>query len=316
MSVLAVDDSGAGGTWTPASAPIRVGLLDANSDGQFTQTDISMILSAGSGGTWGYADLNGNGIPLAGELTTDTEAFDLDGVKVNGTPNIQTILMPFNGARIQYNEASLTDRQILCYYAYSGLYTGTPATREQLLAPSGGCLGTIIGADIQISDSNAAWNMPVLAQLRSLGTPISWNGFWSGTGGSTCAFGEQGGPVFSAQVQVGATFYSVRGVTGPYQVGGILPNRIPCSSFLAYMPVQTPTGTQLKVWMNIALKGERFTQFGSSTNEYQTRYYSGDPANNFAGRSMVVGTSLNEGNFNQALTVSSFGEPLLIFAPR
>ncbi len=72
-------------------------------------------------------DLNGNGL-TGGERRA---AFDVSGVHeglLDPSPSYD-----FNGVIVRLDEQALTDDDILCYYAYSPLYTGSAVARNTLL---------------------------------------------------------------------------------------------------------------------------------------------------------------------------------------
>ena len=123
-AVLRLDDAGA---FPP---PIRLGLLDANGDGVFDALDLQKFAAAyglanpntptiPSARDFSRFDLNGDGftggIPIA--------PFDLDvNVSASGQPVINSTDEEIEGYQLSFNEAALSDLQILCYYAYSLLY--------------------------------------------------------------------------------------------------------------------------------------------------------------------------------------------------
>jgi hypothetical protein len=123
-----------------ANAPIRRALLDvatatgaAGTDGSFDEQDIEAFrlafgdyaaarLSAGDPALTDHSryDLNGDGI--TGD-TTRLAQFDLDA---DGVLSVAT--RSIEGSDRDFDEAQVSDRSILCYYAYSSLYEGDPAS--------------------------------------------------------------------------------------------------------------------------------------------------------------------------------------------
>jgi hypothetical protein len=82
---------------------------------------------------YGRSDLNGDGFTGG----SGTEKFDLD--RIGSTQFGQTVydsIVPqqIEGHTVIFNENALTDREILCYYANSSLYTGDTNARALLLA--------------------------------------------------------------------------------------------------------------------------------------------------------------------------------------
>ena len=130
-SVLSLD---AAEPVTPASAPIRRALLDVNGDGAFTEADVQDFAAALVGATgqpprvWDRHDLNGDGYSGAG-----TARFDLDRVgslQYGLASYLPSVQQSYKGQTLTFDETALTDLQILCYYAYSALYTGAAAARD------------------------------------------------------------------------------------------------------------------------------------------------------------------------------------------
>jgi hypothetical protein len=137
-----------------ASEPVRRGLVDVDGDGGFTGLDLQKFAEA-----YGLADPNTPTIPatrdfsrfdLNGDGFTGgviTTAFDLDvnGLDANGRATINAADETVEGYGISFNEAALSDLQILCYYAYSALYASdnggqNDQVRTQLLGPDH-CVG-------------------------------------------------------------------------------------------------------------------------------------------------------------------------------
>jgi hypothetical protein len=134
-SVLSLD---AAEPVTPASAPIRRALLDLNGDGAFTEADVQDFAAAlvGANGQppriWDRHDLNGDGYSGVG-----TARFDLDRVgslQYGLASYSPTVQQSYKGQTMTFDESALTDLQILCYYAYSPLYTGASAARDDSIA--------------------------------------------------------------------------------------------------------------------------------------------------------------------------------------
>ncbi len=86
-------------------------------------------------------DLNGNGITTIDSLwiNYETQRFDLD---VNSPPYYALeVTQTIEGQSIAYDETELSDLDILCYYAYSPLYSGDTGRRTELCLP---CLGELV----------------------------------------------------------------------------------------------------------------------------------------------------------------------------
>lgn len=112
-------------------APMRLGLVDVDGDGGFTGLDLQKFVDA-----YGLADPNTPTIPAARDFSRfdlngdgftggiPTTVFDLDvnGLDANGRPIINPTDETVDGYELTFNEGALSDKQILCYYAYSLLY--------------------------------------------------------------------------------------------------------------------------------------------------------------------------------------------------
>jgi hypothetical protein len=137
-SVLSLDDVG---PVTPASRPMRFALLDVDANGVFNAADVEQFSVALLDTTgeptdaqqqWDRYDLNGDGYTRGAR----TSRFDLDrtgstrfGSAVYNTNTGQTI----GGKNIVFSEIAVTDLDVLCYYAYSPLYTGDTSLRDARL---------------------------------------------------------------------------------------------------------------------------------------------------------------------------------------
>jgi hypothetical protein len=121
---------------TVNNSPVRFAILDVNGDGVFDHQDLLIHLQngvtnaapvKGSSPDYGRSDLNGDGFTGG---SSNTERFDLDrdGSTQFGRA-VFDLAIPqiIEGAPMPFNELSLTDKDILCYYAYSELYSKDPA---------------------------------------------------------------------------------------------------------------------------------------------------------------------------------------------
>jgi hypothetical protein len=135
---------------TPATAPVRRAILDAFGDGPFDEFDLEAYLieyienyvdGSNHGAPrepttldWGRFDLNGDGV--TGGSTQ--RPFDLDrvGSSQYGPSEYSIVAADIDGRQHAFDERNLTDLEILCYYAYSRLYTGIPGKPAELIDPS------------------------------------------------------------------------------------------------------------------------------------------------------------------------------------
>jgi hypothetical protein len=128
-AVLSLDQPAA---VTRATAPVRFAILDHNGDGAFDHRDIQAFVSAyrnpPSARNWSRADLNGDGFTGSSRPA----ALDLDprGSTRAAAPSLGTVGATIEGFPLTFDERALTDAEVLCFYAYSGLYTGTDLQRR------------------------------------------------------------------------------------------------------------------------------------------------------------------------------------------
>lgn len=140
-AVLSVD---AAALPDPTNAPVRLAILDVDADRDFDEEDIEIFLEKYIDPATGeqrqpvrdYSryDLNGD------DLTSGANShgrFDLDreGSTQFGAAVLSTVLQNVGGD-VAFDETHLTDLQILCYYAYSALFSdfGDEQAREEMLA--------------------------------------------------------------------------------------------------------------------------------------------------------------------------------------
>jgi len=116
----------------PAEVPVRRAILDVDANGSFDEADIEAFLLAFETAQgeidFGAADLNNDG-RTGGDTT---RPFDLDLDRFRAASGVTATIL---GETYAFDETALTDVAILCYYAYSSLYTGSAEARELLLEP-------------------------------------------------------------------------------------------------------------------------------------------------------------------------------------
>ena len=99
-------------------------------DGIFNEKDVEVFLNTfdAANGDKDYSrfDLNGDG-KTGG---TEKRPFNLN---MDYPPTFQSVTQDVEGQPISFDENSLTDLDVLCYYAYSPLYTGDSNQRKDLL---------------------------------------------------------------------------------------------------------------------------------------------------------------------------------------
>jgi hypothetical protein len=131
QALLALDRPNQGVEQVPVRRAL-LNIVDSDNSGAFTEADLEafMLALATAQGTqdWGRADLNNDG-RTGGETT---RPFDLNmdrAISADGTT------VQISGEAFGFDETALTDVAILCYYAYSSLYTGSAEARDLLFEP-------------------------------------------------------------------------------------------------------------------------------------------------------------------------------------
>lgn len=110
------------------NAPLRTVLLDVSGgggqpDGVFDEHDVNAFLNAFESfegaitPDWSVYDLNADGWTNG----ANGARMDLD---VNNLPSFSVVKQDIDGIEKSFNESSVKDVEVLCYYAYSSLYAG------------------------------------------------------------------------------------------------------------------------------------------------------------------------------------------------
>ena len=128
----------------------RRALFDVTGSGSFDEHDIEEIIDAfeaaadeeaESGTTYDFSryDLSGDG--RTGSRRNPEQRFDLSDNGAYGTVSREVPwplhdggFSPGDVVTMEYDESSVSDMEILCYYAYSSIYDGDPDARDALLA--------------------------------------------------------------------------------------------------------------------------------------------------------------------------------------
>jgi len=145
-AVLALDKASALTGSSRTDAPVRNAILDiADGSGllgknrQFDEFDLMYFAKEIDAGTeesrnhqelvrYSRSDLNGDG--YNGGREGFKKKFNLD---IDSPPTFTTVKQMIEGQEVEFDENSVTDNDILCYYAYSNLYTGDTTTRKDLM---------------------------------------------------------------------------------------------------------------------------------------------------------------------------------------
>ena len=204
---------------TQQSAPQRAALLNVNGFAGFDEGDVDIFLESlfvvdangqvtrqaapGTVVDFSRYDLNGDGFTTAGARR---ERFDLDRVNSTqyGATSYRTVSQDIEGVEISFDETGLTDLEILCYYAYSPLYTGDTTERRNMLA--GRC-------GIAVQPTTATIEVGGQQQFTAL-VPGNGSATWSATCGSVDANGLYTAGGTPGQCSVRATDASIPSVSG------------------------------------------------------------------------------------------------------
>ncbi len=138
-------------TPSKTNSPVRFALLDVNNDKVFNENDLTLFyneyytsnIAVTTANDFSRYDLNGDGW-TSPDKSSEPTAFDLDrtGSIQYGKPILNDVIQDIAGRVIEFNENSVTDKDILCYYAYSPLYTGDTTARDGLIKDP--CIETVM----------------------------------------------------------------------------------------------------------------------------------------------------------------------------
>ena len=150
-------------------APARLGLMDVDGDGGFTGLDLQKFADAyglsnpntpsiPTARDYSRFDLNGDG--FTGGIPIATFDLDANGLDANGKAKINTVDLRIEGYTVTFNEAALSDLQILCFYAYSPLYASdnggqNDQLRTSLLGPDR-CVGARMNVQLPAQIAGSA----------------------------------------------------------------------------------------------------------------------------------------------------------------
>ena len=142
-------------------AAARTALLDVSDDGQFTEDDVATFVDEFSDRD---GDLDYSRFDLSGDGRTGSrdreERFDL---AMDGAYGFVSSEIPDPFGRtltINFEEAALNDFEVLCYYAYSTLYTGSDSERDALLSRT--CSGATLLVEAVDSGGEPLTDVPVM----------------------------------------------------------------------------------------------------------------------------------------------------------
>ena len=183
-TILSLD---AAATPTPTTAPVRLAILDVNNDGRFNENDVAIFLAhlLDTNGKpvepavrdYSRFDLNGDGFTGGSR----TESFDLDRIdstQFGSTNYAADVTQQIEDKPIHYNSNAVTDLDILCYYAYSPMYSGDTAQRAAMLGFCAGVTVTIQPTSVTLA---AGGTQQFVATVHGSADPRV---NWSATGGT------------------------------------------------------------------------------------------------------------------------------------
>jgi hypothetical protein len=217
-------------------------------------------------------------------------------VPISNNSQVDVLTLSFSGNSAELfafvstiaNAATDPDDQSDIADGYSGFQRaelGQPSVTITVSTVVPGWLG--LPATIKVSGLYAT----TIAKFENLGD--TKNSCFDSLAGA--APGERGNPLFSSFVDAGVAFDGATSITGmPREEAGPVINDNPCSSFIATERDANGNG---KVWINATGRGESFGAFLEDW-EYQLRYYSGDPANNYGDASCTLGTVPNDDSYS------------------
>jgi hypothetical protein len=177
-ATLSLDKPGA---FSKANDPVRFAILDQNGDGVFDQADVQAFAdhiltdTSPANPDWSRWDLNGDGF-TGGDATAP---FDLEtaGSTRAGAPVLGTVFQTVhdtmgNPVQLQLDERHASDADILCYYAYSSLYTPAASNdqRDTILGDHCQPPVVIVGCSTE-ADSSASASIGATDQILSSNTP-------------------------------------------------------------------------------------------------------------------------------------------------
>jgi hypothetical protein len=164
------------------NAPVRLAILDVDGERDFDEDDIEIFVEKYIDPVTGaprqpvrdYSRYDLNGDDLTGGRDSHGP-FDLDreGSTQFGAAVYSTVMQNIGGD-VAFDETDLTDLQILCYYAYSDLYTGGDNAREELLA--GHCAEVTVLVEPASATLGPAGSQQFSATVRGTSDPrVTWS---------------------------------------------------------------------------------------------------------------------------------------------
>ena len=187
---------------TPGAARVRHAIVDHDGSGTFDSQDLVAFTAARRADVfdrdWSRSDLNGDGF-TGGEANRTALDLDPSGSPRGGAPQLGIITITINGIPVQFDERSVSDKEALCFWAYSGLYGGSASARESVLNATD--CGAVRGRTGAITITNRAGVVHASALCGEQGTsdtdeqsppfgtgPVTW----SDSASADCPAGADG----------------------------------------------------------------------------------------------------------------------------
>lgn len=201
----------------PGTAPVRLAILDLDDDHDFDESDLGeFMFHIAPDGVVGDPpqadfdrwDLNGDGFTGGSR----PQAFDLDriGSTQFGAARYSSVEEVIENQPVTFDETELTDLEILCYYAYSPMYTGDGEQRGRLL--DGKCAEVTVTVEPAAVDVMSGSTHQFVATVRG---SYQRRVTWTASGGTVTS-----GGLFTAGTTAGAATVRATSVAHP-QVFGV-----------------------------------------------------------------------------------------------
>jgi subtilisin family serine protease len=128
------------------NTPVRLALLDVDDNNRFDEDDLLYFVENGAASTvdieqegvetYARVDLNGDGQTGIGSKTL-FDASSNDSPQF-GEANISRVTVQIGDREQEFDELEMDDRDILCFYAYSPLYSGSESARQEVVGDTCG----------------------------------------------------------------------------------------------------------------------------------------------------------------------------------
>ncbi len=178
-ATLALDKSMSSSTVRPTLLDVVDNTFNESPDGKFDEYDIQQFLAKfdqyeqlrsgipDAPADYSRYDLNGDGFTGG---TNHISRFDLD---INSPPQYTGVSVTAGGDQIQFDENSVVDLDVLCYYAHTPLYNGVDSLRDQLLVDC--ACSQVAPRDAQCSECDVAIETLFEYNQRTAAVVAGWD---------------------------------------------------------------------------------------------------------------------------------------------